>query len=457
MNNEGVVLFPSEPSSRPKHRAWHPLGRILDSDKLVAVCLVVSIVLRLVCIVLFDVQPVSDYKFYYDVAASIADGRGAVFNGRPTAYWPIGYPAFLASIFAVTGPSVLVAQLLNLALAVGTLFLTYRVTLLLGGSFRAARAAVVLLALWPNQIAYTSLVASETLASFLLVLGVMLLLGRRWRHDLIAGVVFGFACLVKPQTMLLPVVVMVLADLLAWRVWRRSLRHLLLRVGVVYVTLLLVLVPWSVRNWRVFGGPVFIANSGGVNLFIGNHPDATGTYPRPEEEVKLNNALLPFTLGADEYQVDQKARGLAIDYLKRHPGATLLRLPRKFWYLYAKDADGFSWMQEGAPSAQGRYRLLQPLKLVAQLYYVLALIALAWMLSVAVRQRRAHAFLIPACVVGYFTCVYLAYFGISRFHFVMVPWLAICAAMGARAASGAKAEVDTSAPSLGVEPPAVVG
>ncbi len=410
-------------------RAGSRLERILDQHQVLPVSLFLAAALRLSCLLVFDVRPVSDYTWYYEVAASIARGDGAVFHGRPTAYWPVGYPALLAPLFAISGPSVIAAQLLNLALALGTLLLAHRATLLVGGSVRAARAAVVLLALWPNQIAYTSLVANETLSSFLVLLGVVLLLARRWWQDLLAGLVFGYACLVKPQVALLPIAVLLVMQRSRWRPFGAALRRMVLRSGLVYALLVLVLVPWTVRNWRLFGGLVFVANSGGVNLFIGNHPGATGTYPRPDEGARLSGALLPFDIGSTEYQADQKARALAVDYLVHHPGAALATLPRKLFHLYAKDVEGFSWMQEGAPQARGRYLLLPALKVTAQIYYMLVLLAAGAALHVLFRQRRAQVLLVPACVVGYFTCIYLVYFAIGRFHFVMVPWLAACAAL----------------------------
>jgi hypothetical protein len=435
MDVKSIALFPGAPHSGKAERAGSLVDRILDNDKTIPIVLISGIALRIACIALFDVRPISDYRWYYDVAASISSGHGAVFRGRPTAYWPIGYAAFLAAAFAVTGPSVLVAQLLNIALAVGTLALAHRVTLLVGGSPRAARAVVILLALWPNQIAYVSLLANETLASFLVLAGVCLLLERRWWHDVLGGVVFGCACLVKPQAMLLPPLVMIVKQLSTSRSTRLSLRPLLRRIALFYVPLLFVLLPWLVRNCRQFGGPVVIANSGGINLFIGNHSGATGTYPKAEEEAQLLHALAPFSIDADECQFDRKARALAIDYVTHHPATTLLHIPRKLWHLYATDADGFSWIQEGASVRDRRLRVLLPLKLVAQAYYMIILLAAATSLFLAVRRRRALALSIPIGIVAYFSCVYLAFFGISRFHFLMVPWLASCAALGVRASA----------------------
>jgi hypothetical protein len=68
------------------------------------------------------------------------------------------------------------------------------------------------------------------------------------------------------------------------------------------------LVPWWIRNQRAFGGFVPIANNGGVNLYIGNNPLATGGY-RLDRAVM---AQLPSEVGQGwlgsggpkEYQID---------------------------------------------------------------------------------------------------------------------------------------------------------
>ena len=71
-----------------------------------------------------DAAPMSDQLWYFQRAVGLLDGEGYSVGGRPTAFWPVGYPAFLAGLFAVTGPSLEAAKAANLALsAVALVFL----------------------------------------------------------------------------------------------------------------------------------------------------------------------------------------------------------------------------------------------------------------------------------------------------------------------------------------------
>ena len=59
----------------------------------------------------------SDFLWYYQRAVEIASGSGYAERGVLTAFWPVGWPGFLAALFAITGPSVLAGQLSNLVFA----------------------------------------------------------------------------------------------------------------------------------------------------------------------------------------------------------------------------------------------------------------------------------------------------------------------------------------------------
>src|SRR5512147_3215816 len=94
----------------------------------------------------------------------------------------------------------LAAKLLNVALGLGIVWLTYRIAKRLFASEAAGRMALLLMAFYPNQIAYMSLTASETPFLFLMLLGILILLRRKRRlvDDVFAGLVFGSGCLTKP-------------------------------------------------------------------------------------------------------------------------------------------------------------------------------------------------------------------------------------------------------------------
>src|SRR5579883_3494123 len=150
--------------------AWRLIRQWLAAKQFVWLVLALALILRILCVHTFAVKPVSDFQWYYDRGVELTAGRGLIFAGQPTAYWPVGYPAFLMVLFSLFKPSVLVAQYGNVALSIATLLLAYRITFGLTGSWLAARIVLFILAIFPNQVAYTGLLASEPLANFVLLL-----------------------------------------------------------------------------------------------------------------------------------------------------------------------------------------------------------------------------------------------------------------------------------------------
>src|SRR5258706_11767500 len=89
------------------------LRTTVSSNKFCTFVLVLFVALR-VPIFIMSVTPYSDGAWYVARATDIWAGRGYAENGVPTAYWPVGYPGFLAGVFSVFGPSLFVVKMINL-------------------------------------------------------------------------------------------------------------------------------------------------------------------------------------------------------------------------------------------------------------------------------------------------------------------------------------------------------
>jgi tetratricopeptide (TPR) repeat protein len=151
--------------------------------------------------------------------------------------------------------------------------------------------------------------------------------GRRW---LGAGLLIGLAALARPNFLLLAPVGALLALLASPE--RRPARALLVLAGA-----LLLVAPVTVRNRIVSGEWIPLSYQAGLNLWIGNNPDADGmsaTLPGfsswRNEDVE---ALLARDLGRRPTPSEQDAhfRALALDYLATRPGDALAGFARKTW------------------------------------------------------------------------------------------------------------------------------
>jgi hypothetical protein len=190
-----------------------------------------------------------------------------------------GYPGFLAIIYSLAGPgrtAVFVAQaLVDLA----TCFLAACIAArLAAGTSEPIRTRITIAALWlavlcPFTANYVAVPLTEVLATFLTTLAILLFLAPsafeldliRARVDLLrsvrtwflAGLLVGFGALVRPETPLILVAVLLVYALRWWRPvnWGK------LAVAGPWVALgvLVPLAPWAVRNARVLGRVQFLS------------------------------------------------------------------------------------------------------------------------------------------------------------------------------------------------------
>jgi 4-amino-4-deoxy-L-arabinose transferase-like glycosyltransferase len=404
---------------------YRPVRSILLSPWYLPIVVTLAFAVRLCWILVFHPIPVSDFSFYFSCAESIARGYGyAKHGGFATAYFPIGYPFFLAMLFWVFGVSITVAQMANLILSVLSLVLVYRIARELFRSEVAGRLSLLFLAVYPNNIAYTSLLGVEIIHLFLLLVGMALLLPcfsieeKAYRVRLLtAGLVFGFATLVKMQTLLLPALLLLLYPRFSYE-WSGVINRLK-KIGILYVVMIAVLSPWVIRNYMLYKD-IVLSNNDGLNLYMGNSPEANGTWVAIPWFPVDNNTQ-------DEYKLNQRARREALDYIRTHPLQTLTLMPKKLLALFSH-GDGVFWniisTRSTLKSARPVLRLLDQINTIYEIVVFAFLIAsLLFGCWKRLRRGQGHGWpLLGIVVMLYFIGIYLVYYGAARYHFPIIPW-----------------------------------
>lgn len=384
-------------------------------------CLVLHVATRLGLLLAAPIVQTSDFRWYQDSAASIATGIGYVKDGMPTAFWPVGWPGFLGGLFRLFGPAPLVGQLANLALSCIVLALTAGIAQRISRDPLVPRLACLFLALYPNQIAYVPVLSCEIFYQPLLLGGIALSLGGTLITSIAAGIVFGVAGLTKTQTLLLPLVLLVAIGLASRP--KPALRAWLMRAAVLHLAMAATIAPWTARNWVVLDAFVPVSTNGGFTLLTGNNPSATGNY----------NATDPLvtSLSRDprqEVETDRLARRRALDWIAENSGRFLTLLPLKFLRLWAHDGEAEWWYQAGFAAYDAWSGWFHTGRWVNQVYY--------WtLLALALYSLRGGVWGRPPIValwvpIGLTTLLSLVFSGQSRFHFTLMPAVAILAALG---------------------------
>ncbi|MDQ1631698.1 MAG: hypothetical protein QOC80_1670 [Frankiaceae bacterium] len=219
---------------------------------IVGVALVVRIVYCL--IVLRDYTPISDASDYYKIAVNIGAGHGFSTTfpfgyEHATAFRPPLFPALLGAVFSITGPSLGVAQGVNVVLGCVVVGLLTLVTAQFSGNRLAGVIAGAIAAVYPPLLANDGPPLTEALAMTLLLAG-LLALGQH--RCLAAGVAIGLLVLTRPSAQLLvPVIGLWLLVTVGWK-----------RTAIFAVAVGVVVLPWVARNEVVFGKPVLVTSNG---------------------------------------------------------------------------------------------------------------------------------------------------------------------------------------------------
>ncbi len=381
----------------------------------------VALALRLAYASVAPPPPISDEMHYDVLARSLAAGGGYVEDGVATAYWPVGYPALVAAFYAVFGFHYFPIIIFQCFLGAATAVLTWRLAALFFNE-RTARAAGLIVAVLPSQVAYAARLFPAVFFGFVVVVAsyVVIKYGRAVAAA-VAGLLTGAGALAAPVLLPMPGAFFVI-DLLMGRSWKRALT----RVFVAAAVTAAVVAPWTYRNWRAFRAFVPVSTNGGVILWMGNNAAADGCYNFPL------SAANPLWLVSDEVKRDRLGRRLAWDFIRHNPAAFIKLVVPKFANLYASDISAFQYGEavygvDVAVSARGF-----PARLAQGLY---ALLWLSFIVALVKRRRRIFAAVegkLPLAAVlvtpAYLSAFYLVFHGFDRYHYPMIPFLAVVAA-----------------------------
>ncbi|HUT76315.1 MAG TPA: glycosyltransferase family 39 protein, partial [Polyangia bacterium] len=288
----------------------------------------------------FFFLPAVDPKVYHEWAIRIADGD---WLGDQVFFLSPLYPYFLSAIYAVTGPSLLAAKIIQAVLSAGCCLLIH----LIGRRVFGILAGVIAAALWALyslSIFYdTELLVAAIQTPLNLAVALFLLRAERTggrRSWLAAGVLLGLSTLARPNTLLLAGLI-VPWGALALR-GRFSRGAVALRLALFGAGMALMVAPVTVRNHVVGDDFVLVSSQSGANLYIGNGPGAAGTFRVPAEFLSTR-ADDPLQQQRAYREHAERARGRplkpseisdywterALEHVVEHPADSILLLLRK--------------------------------------------------------------------------------------------------------------------------------
>ncbi len=385
----------------------------LEEAKFLLLFLGLGFALRMLWIVFVPTQLYADWEWYDKLAYHMSQVCRYEEDGAPTAYWPIGYPLFLATIYWIFGHSYFAVKIISVFLSMSICLFTYLAAKRIVGPV-GARLSLVILALFPSQIFFTSILASEILFTALLVLMIYLLVRRTdgssiW-YPVMVGVLAGLLILIRAVALVLPFLI-VFFYLKSNRRPVLVLRNAALTILVSYLTLS----PWLLRNKLVMG-TFTVATSGGINLYIGNSPISSGGWVWRTEN--------PFGELTAPNEVENNRLGyrLATKFIADDPLGFVARGVKKEIYMFATDFAAIAKELDLAAKAR-KVDQFVIFNLVGQTYYLTVLILSAGGFALLLREKRKRnrGFFLLGAILAYWLAAHFVFFGTDRFHFPLVP------------------------------------
>lgn len=431
--------------------------------------------------------PAGDGIYYQKIAERIGMGLGYTWlwpDGAVTyaAHYPVGYPAIVGAVYAITGPTLTVAMVINAVIGALAAAAVHHLAGRAGGR-RSAIVAGALVALHPALVMYTPAIMTEGVTAALITIAAVLAApiegSRRRALGRIAGLgaVIGIATLVRPQSILIAPLFALIAAF-PGPAGRARIARILGRMALATAVAVLVCAPWTARNCVRMKRCALVSVNGGWNLLIGADEASTGAW----SPVKVPDACREVF---DEAEKDVCFGREAQRFIREHPATWAALVPRKLaatfdyagapgWYLHASNAEAFP---DRAKTALGAVEtLFERLVLVAALVAVarrvgpeaprrrilgLALAAVgaiaaftlhAWvgyLAFAAVGVLRGRAMIRGPVIVSAAVLVVLAtagvhavFFGAGRYSMVVFPLLTGVAALAYQPGFAADPDVD---------------
>ena len=193
-----------------------------------------------------------------------------------------------------------------------------------------------------------------------------------------------------------------------WIWWRRSRRGLPSLGGVVLSSFVffLVLSPWLVRNYEVFGRFVFIRDDFGLQFRLGNNRLADGMLIATLQP-NLNNLEFQKFQRMGELAYEADCRHLALEWIREHPRKFVAISVKRFFYY---------WNSVPKPTDS-----LTPWDFRGSLFLASSVVGL-WGLGRALRRKLPGAWLFAGLIATYPT-VYYFVFPHARYRHPIEPEL----------------------------------
>lgn len=398
-----------------------------NEKKVLFLIFLIAFTLRFIAVVnlpKFYQIPGADAAEYDNLAINLLSARGFTLDSvttRPTSWRMPLYPLFLAMLYLVFGHNYFAVRVMQCIMGALLCVIIFYIAKTIFGRKTAFLSAITLVFYQP-YIFYSfyggpGFLLSENLVTPLLALFVLFLINKLFvnfsvKNNLTAGILIGLIVLTRPFFAIFP---LFLFGLLL--IYKKNYHSVLLLKGLSTFLLgfILVILPWTARNFIVHKAFIPFSTESGLAFYCGNNPLSKGSglmgvYTLiPEPESKRLNQM-------SELEVDKLYQRLALEFLfnnyKKIPKLVLRKL------LSGWDVFATNYGPDG--SRERRYNIW---------YSTALMFGLVGMFRTIKSKRNLNTLLLLSLFL-YFCVIIMIFAGEPRYHDSIEAYLLIFASVG---------------------------
>ena len=364
-------------------------------------------ILHVLLSIVISPTPQSDALDYHEHALRLAETCSYTSQGNPTAYRPIGFPAVL-SLCYILWPNSISGFILQSFLISLSAFLLALILKDHDASNGISYAGLILYHVLPMTWIQSMTLMSEPLAIACMMLGIYVHTSFQGiQSRFMEGICWGIALLTRP-IMVFSVIALLIHDIL------RGKNLLAYAIGM-----LLIILPWMMRNAIVMGSPMIASNTG-INLFIGHNPEANGSYKYVEEMNRFDTV--------SEVDASASAFASAMNNIVQDPLHSILLIPKKIAFLFASDA--YLPLQTFNHSGKSYTEKMHALSWWSYLLIIPGCLIMFVGISHGKEILLMHDGLRNAAIIVGMIIPCAIFFGTPRYHEPMIPFLVISLLLG---------------------------
>jgi len=405
------------------------------------IIITITVLTRFIWIYMVNVEPKSDFKTFHLIATQFS--MNTVTGHKYISIFPhiFGYSVVLSLFYKVFGANIFAAQITNILFACGISLLIY----ILGkqaADWRSGLMSALIWALWPSQIFYSSLAASEMVFTFFFLLFIFLFIrGIEKKKSILQSVLFflgiGMLCAIINAIRPLGIVLIIAAGIYYITNERETTvifkNRIKLTKPILYMIMIITFfISANIINIciskiigiRTASSPV------GFNTYIGMNIESNGTWNLADSN-ELQDMI---NEGLDAQHIHDLFFDKAINRFKINGINNLRLFIQKFRVMWGSDNDSLIYIKYGIskeiPSIFNFFKYYNILNNGVNFYYY-TMIFLCGMavLKMLLYKENNRLIFIYIIILG-ITTVHIIVEVASRYHFPAVSLFSLIAGYG---------------------------